>query len=31
LKRQIADEIIDIHSRLLKKIAREIEIRLAGD
>jgi IclR family KDG regulon transcriptional repressor len=31
LKRQIADEIIDIHSGLLKKIAREIEIRLAGD
>jgi IclR family KDG regulon transcriptional repressor len=31
LKRQIADKVIDTHSGLLKKIAREIEIRLAGD
>ena len=31
LKRQIADEVIEAYSGLLKKIAREIEIRLAGD
>jgi IclR family KDG regulon transcriptional repressor len=31
LKRQIADEVIDTYAGLLKKVAREIEIRLAGD
>jgi IclR family KDG regulon transcriptional repressor len=31
LKRQIADEAIDSFAGLLKKVGREIEIRLAGD
>ena len=31
LKRQIADEVINTYSGLLRKTAREIEIRLAGD
>jgi IclR family KDG regulon transcriptional repressor len=31
LKRQIADEVIDNFAGLLKKVGREIEIRLAGD
>ena len=31
LKGQIADEVIDSYSELLKKFAGEIEIRLAGD
>jgi IclR family KDG regulon transcriptional repressor len=31
LKRQITDEVIDTCAGLLKKVAREIEIRLAGD
>jgi len=31
LKRQVADEVIDTYSGLLKKFAGEIDIRLAGD
>jgi DNA-binding IclR family transcriptional regulator len=31
LKRQIADDVIDTYSGLLKKLAGEIEIRLAND